>query len=69
MDEARAAGGAANRQLLADAARYITRMLRVFGAIPAGGPEIGFPLEGDTTTDVSVQGAERLANCLTNYFP
>ena len=56
VDEARAAGGAANRQLLADAARYVTRMLKVFGAVPSSGPEIGFPLEGDTTTDVSGTG-------------
>ncbi|KAF0301106.1 Cysteine--tRNA ligase, cytoplasmic [Amphibalanus amphitrite] len=52
VDESRTAGGVANRQLLADAAQYVTRMLKVFGAIPAGGPAIGFPLEGDTTTDV-----------------
>lgn len=52
VDETKSAGGVANRQLLSDAAKYATHVLRVFGAIPAGGPAIGFPLEGDTTTDV-----------------
>ena len=56
LDESRLAGAVANRQLLGDAARYVTRMLRVFGAVPGGGPDIGFPLEGETATDVSQGG-------------
>jgi len=50
--EARTAAQLPNRQLLADAAQFITKMLKVFGATPAAGPTIGFPVEGDTTTDV-----------------
>ncbi|XP_037087925.1 cysteine--tRNA ligase, cytoplasmic-like isoform X1 [Pollicipes pollicipes] len=47
IGEARADGRVPNRQLLADAAQYVTHVLRVFGAVPAGGPAIGFPAEGD----------------------